>query len=87
MEYKQGTKNRLKRIEGQIRGVLRMMEEGKDCTEIVTQLSASRAAVDRTIGLIVAENLEQCLRDQIETGKYGNRDLVKEAVELLVKSR
>ncbi|PEX82414.1 metal-sensitive transcriptional regulator, partial [Bacillus cereus] len=63
MEYKKNTKNRLKRIEGQIRGVLRMMEEDKDCKDIVTQLSASRSAIDRTIGLIVAENLEQCLRD------------------------
>ncbi|MFD2618582.1 metal-sensitive transcriptional regulator [Terrilactibacillus laevilacticus] len=87
MEYKQGTKNRLKRIEGQIRGVIRMMEEGKECREIVTQLSASRKAIDRTLGLIVAENLEQCLRDQLETEKYVDRDLVKEAVELLVKSR
>lgn len=46
MEYNQDMKNRLKRIEGQVRGVLRMMEEGKDCREVITQLTASRAALD-----------------------------------------
>jgi len=53
MEYNQDMKNRLKRIEGQVRGVLRMMEEGKDCREVITQLTASRSALDRTIGLVV----------------------------------
>ena len=45
MEYNQDMKNRLKRIEGQVRGVLRMMEEGKDCREVITQLTASRSAL------------------------------------------
>lgn len=86
MEYNDSMKNRLKRIEGQIRGVLEMMEEERDCREVVTQLSAVRSAVDRTIGLIVASNLEACVRDELERG--NSPDLViKEAVELLVKSR
>ena len=75
--------NRLKRIEGQVRGVLRMMEEGKDCREVITQLTASRSALDRTIGLVVGTNLEQCLREQFE--KVPNEELIKEAVQLLVK--
>ncbi|MFX3623677.1 MAG: metal-sensitive transcriptional regulator [Ectobacillus sp.] len=87
MEYTKEMKNRLKRIEGQIRGVLRMLEEGQDCKDVVTQLSASRAAIDRAIGLIVGTNLEKCLRAQIENGEHFNQDLVKEAVQLLVKSR
>ncbi|MBO9130862.1 metal-sensitive transcriptional regulator [Bacillus sp. 165] len=87
MEYTQEMKNRLRRIEGQIRGVLRMLEEEKDCKEVITQLSASRSAIDRAIGLIVGTNLEQCLREQIEHGDYANQNLVKEAVQLLVKSR
>jgi DNA-binding FrmR family transcriptional regulator len=87
MEYTQEMKNRLRRIEGQIRGVLRMLEEEKDCKEVITQLSASRSAIDRAIGLIVGTNLEHCLREQMEKGDYANQDLVKEAVQLLVKSR
>lgn len=87
MEYNQDMKNRLKRVEGQIRGVLRMMEEGKDCKEVITQLTASRSALDRTIGLIVGTNLEHCLRGQFEKGDMSNEDVIKEAVQLLVKSR
>jgi DNA-binding FrmR family transcriptional regulator len=87
LEYTPEMKNRLKRIEGQIRGILRMLEEEKDCKEVITQLSASRTAIDRTIGLIVGTNLEQCLREQMEQGESMNGDLVKEAVQLLVRSR
>lgn len=86
MVYDKKIENRLKRIEGQIRGVMNMMQEGKDCREVVTQLSAVRSAIDRTMGVIVSTNLEQCIRENIETGERTDT-LVKEAVELLVKSR
>lgn len=76
MEYNQDMKNRLKRIEGQVRGVLRMMEEGKDCREVITQLTASRSALDRTIGLVVGTNLEQCLREQFEKDNGSNEELI-----------
>lgn len=86
MEYDVQTKNRLKRIEGQLRGILKMMEEGKDCKDIITQLSASRTAIDRTIGVLVSTNLIECVRKVEETGGSSD-DLIKEAVNLLVKSR
>ena len=86
MEYDKQVQNRLKRIEGQLKGVLRMMEENGDCRDVVTQLSAVRSAVDRTIGVIVSENLEACVRENLEKGESTN-DLVKDAVSLLVKSR
>lgn len=86
MEYDKSVINRLKRIEGQIRGVLNMIEQNKDCREVITQLSASRTGIDRTIGLIVSMNLEQCVRENIENGE-DTKELVKKAVNLLVKSR
>ncbi|RFU61643.1 metal-sensitive transcriptional regulator [Peribacillus glennii] len=86
MEYDKNVMNRLKRIEGQIKGVLGMMQQGKDCRDIVTQLSAARNAIDRTIGVIVSENLEQCVRENVEKGENTDH-LVKQAVELLIKSR
>jgi DNA-binding FrmR family transcriptional regulator len=53
--------NRLKRVEGQIRGLQRMVEEQRDCEAILTQLMAARAALDR-VGLLVAENfVQECL--------------------------
>ncbi|WP_394232437.1 metal-sensitive transcriptional regulator [Niallia oryzisoli] len=86
MEYDKSVKNRLRRIEGQIKGVLGMMEQGKDCREIITQLSAARNALDRTMGVIVSTNLEHCVRVNVEKGE-DTEHLVKEAVELLIKSR
>ena len=86
MEYDKKVINRLKRIEGQIKGVLGMMEQGKECRDIVTQLSAARNAIDRTMGVIVSTNLEQCVRENVMKGEETEH-LVKEAVELLIKSR
>lgn len=79
-------KNRLKRAEGQIRGVLRMIDEEKECRELITQLSAIRSAVDRSIALLVATNLEQCIIENQAKGE-DSRKFVEEAVKLLVKSR
>jgi DNA-binding FrmR family transcriptional regulator len=86
MEYNDQVKNRVKRMEGQLRGVLKMMEENKDCKEVITQLSAVRSAVDRTVGVIVSSNLVECV---LEAEKRGEKtdDMIKEAVNLLVKSR
>ncbi|GEN32591.1 MULTISPECIES: metal-sensitive transcriptional regulator [Aneurinibacillus] len=86
MEYNDAVKNRLRRIEGQIRGVLSMMEQQKDCRDVVTQLTAIRSAVDRAIGLVVANNMEACIRMEIEKGNNPDH-IIKEAVDLLVKSR
>lgn len=86
MEYDKSIVNRLKRIEGQVKGVLNMMEKNADCKDVVTQLAASRNAMDRAIGLIVSTNLEQCVRENIDNGESTD-EVVKEAVNLLVKSR
>lgn len=86
MKYDDNMKRRLRRVEGQVRGILKMMEEGKNCKDVVSQLSAVRSAVDKTLALVVAVNLEQCLLEEKEQGRDTN-NLVQEAVELLIKSR
>ena len=86
MDYDKAIINRMKRIEGQIKGILKMMEENKECKDVVTQLSAVRTAVDRTMGLVVSQNLAECVRANVEKGE-STEELVKEAVDLLVKSR
>jgi DNA-binding FrmR family transcriptional regulator len=53
--------NRLKRAQGQLAGVLRMLEEGKDCADVVTQLSAVSKALDRAGFAIIASGMRQCL--------------------------
>ena len=87
MDYNDQIKNRVKRIEGQLRGILKMMDENKDCKEVITQLSASRSAIDRTIGVIVSSNLVDCVQKANDHGEKTMEELVKEAVNLLVKSR
>ena len=59
-QYQYDTKvlNRMKRVEGQIRAIIRMMEEGKECRDVVTQLSAARSALDRASTIIVAINAQ-----------------------------
>ncbi len=86
MKYDQQMKNRLRRIEGQVRGLIRMMEEEKECKEVVAQISAVRNALDKAAALIVGTNLEQCVREQIEQG-LDTEETIQEAVNLLVKSR
>ncbi|MEO5662970.1 MAG: metal-sensitive transcriptional regulator [Nocardioides sp.] len=53
--------NRLKRAQGQLAGVLRLLEEGRDCEDVVTQLAAVSKALDRAGFAIVASGLQQCL--------------------------
>ncbi len=53
--------NRIKRAQGQLAGVLRMMEEGRDCEDVVTQLAAVSRALDRAGFAVVATGLQQCL--------------------------
>ncbi len=53
--------NRLKRAQGQLAGVLRMIEEGRDCEDVVTQLAAVSRALDRAGFAVVASGMRQCL--------------------------
>ena len=86
MQYDKKIINRMKRIEGQIRGVIKMMDENEECKDLVTQMSAIRNALDRAMAVIVSANLESCVREQVENGEESD-EIVKEAVSLLVKSR
>jgi len=76
--------NRLKRTEGQIRGIQRMLEEEKECSDLVTQLSAVRSSVDRIMGLIVAENLKQCVENP-DADPSEQADKIQKAIQLVIK--
>jgi DNA-binding FrmR family transcriptional regulator len=60
---------RLRRLEGQIRGVQRMIEEGQDCGDVVTQLSACKAALDRVGYRLVVAGMRHCVLAQEQTGE------------------
>lgn len=53
--------NRLRRAQGQLGGVLKMIDEGRDCKDVVTQLAAVSRALDRAGFAIIATGLKQCL--------------------------
>jgi CsoR family transcriptional regulator, copper-sensing transcriptional repressor len=70
--------NRLRRIEGQVRGLQRMIEEGRDCAEVVIQLAAVQAALDRAGHHLVSSSLRACLDGAIlppETERQLDRGL------------
>ena len=52
---------RLRRVEGQVRGVIRMLETGRDCADVVTQLAAVSRALDRAGFRLIATGLQQCV--------------------------
>jgi DNA-binding FrmR family transcriptional regulator len=54
-------KDRLARIEGQVRGIQRMIDEGRPCDEILTQVLAARTALERAAGEIVGAYIDECL--------------------------
>ncbi len=68
--------NRLRRAQGQLAGVISMIESGRDCTEVVTQLAAVSRALDRAGFKIVASGMRQCL-----TAGDGGSPMTEEQME------
>lgn len=56
--------NRLRRAEGQLAGVIRMLESGRDCKDVVTQLAAVSRALDKAGFAVIASGLTQCIRNE-----------------------
>ncbi len=73
--------NRVKRTQGQIQGVLTMMENQAACDDIVMQLKAIRSSIDKTIGLLTATNFVQIIEDEHDI-KLEN---IHDAIKLIVK--
>jgi CsoR family transcriptional regulator, copper-sensing transcriptional repressor len=67
-DIKESSRRRLNRIEGQVRGLVRMIEEDRYCIDIVTQISAVRAALRRAEEEILADHVAHCVEDAIASG-------------------
>lgn len=61
--------NRLRRAQGQLAGVISMIEQGRDCKDVVTQLAAVSRALDKAGFKIVATGMRQCLTGETTDGK------------------
>ncbi len=79
---------RLKRIEGQVRGLARMVEDDRYCIDIVTQLSAVRAALRRVEEEILADHVAHCVEHAIASGnKAEQRRKVAELTSVMSRAQ
>src|SRR5215467_3986478 len=80
--HKGQVKARLKRIEGQVRGLQKMVDEDRYCIDVLTQVSAAKAALDAVALLLLQDHTEHCVVDAIQAGD-GTQKIreLNEAVE------
>lgn len=79
--------NRLRRIEGQVRGVSAMLEDGRYCIDVLTQIRAAKAALTRVEALMLKDHLSHCIESAIVSGDAAEqRKKAAELVELLGRS-
>ncbi|MEA3030125.1 MAG: CsoR family transcriptional regulator, copper-sensing transcriptional repressor [Sphingomonadales bacterium] len=79
--------NRLNRIEGQVRGLARMVEEGRYCIDVLTQIQAARAALARVETEMLKDHLGHCIEAAITGGDAAEqRQKASELIQLLERS-
>jgi len=86
-ENKDKLLNRLSRIEGQVRGVARMVEDDRYCIDVLTQLQAARAALARVETEMLKDHLGHCIEAAISGGDADDqRQKASELIQLLERS-
>lgn len=76
--------NRLKRAEGQLRGIQKMIEEEQECIDIVTQLSAVRSSINSMMGMVIAQKVQDCIEHPSDNPEEQEIRL-QEAIHLIIK--
>jgi DNA-binding FrmR family transcriptional regulator len=74
---------RLSRVEGQVRGISRMVDEGKYCIDIVDQITAARKAMEKVALLIIQRHVNSCIKDAMAEGQ--GEEMTEELVQALDK--
>lgn len=77
--------NRLSRLIGHLGAVRRMVEDGRDCSEVLIQLAAVRSAINSTCKIILKDHIDHCIVDAVETGDTNTIDELNKAIEILMK--
>ena len=84
---KQRIETRLRRIEGQVRGIQKMVEEDRYCIDVLTQVNATRAALESVALVLLADHTEGCVADAIRSGDGREKVTeLNEAIERMVRS-
>lgn len=79
---------RLNRVEGQVRGIGRMIEEGRYCIDVLTQINAARAALAKVESEMLKAHLDHCIEGAIASGDADDqRAKARELIELLERRR
>lgn len=77
--------NRLSRAIGHLQSIKHMVEDGRDCSEVLIQLSAVKAAINNTGKVILQDHIEHCLVDAIETGDKKTIEELNKAIDRFIK--
>lgn len=77
--------NRLSRAIGHMESVKRMVEDGRDCSEVLVQLSAVKAAINNTAKVILKDHIEHCLVDAVECGDHEAIEELTGAIDRFMK--
>jgi CsoR family transcriptional regulator, copper-sensing transcriptional repressor len=86
-DIKASCQKRLGRIEGQVRGISKMLEEGRYCIDIVTQISAVRAALRRVEEEVLKDHVAHCVEHAIASGdKADQRRKISELMDVIRRS-
>lgn len=79
---------RLSRVEGQVRGITRMIEDGRYCIDVLTQINAARAALAKVESEMLKSHLNHCIEGAITSGDADDqRAKARELIELLERRR
>jgi len=73
---------RLRRVDGQVRGIIRMMEDDEDCQEVLNQVAAARSALDRVGAHLIVNHMKGCLKG---TNPSSAEKAIEEAVESFLR--
>ena len=76
---------RLRRAEGQIGGIIRMIEDGRDCSEVLVQLSAVDSAIKGVSRIILKDHLEHCIVDAVRDNDQEALDQLNRAIDRFIK--
>ena len=77
--------NRLARISGHVDAIKRMVEDGRDCSEILIQLAAVDSAIMSVSKVVLKDHIDHCLVDAVQHGDTKSIDELKKAIETLMK--
>lgn len=77
--------NRLSRVIGHLESIKRMVEEGRDCSEVLIQLSAVKAAINNTGKVVLQDHIQHCLVDAVETGDMETIAELNKAIDRFIK--